>query len=313
MNSGKYVFSQIMGLVSSTSFQTIVNRHFGDYKVREISCWKQFLCMAFGQLTHRESISDTILCLKANANKMYHLGFGNVVAVSTITRANEGRSFQIYEDLCMLLIKEAKQLYLLDDNLEVSLKCNVFAIDATTIDLCLSAFYWATFRSTKGGIKLHTQIDLKTSIPEFILFSTASVHNVNVLDVIHFEPNSFYVMDRGYVDYKRLYKIHTSEAFFVTRAKDNMNYRRLYSHPKDIAAGVIYDQTIKVNNHYAFKDYPEKMRRIKFKDDDTGKILIFLTNNFHLKAKEIAQLYKHRWKIELFFKWIKQHLNPYCS
>jgi hypothetical protein len=309
MNSGKYVFSQMMGLVSSTSFQTIVNRHFGDYKVREFSCWKQFLCMAFGQLTHRESISDTVLCLKANANKMYHLGFGQVVAVSTITRANEGRSFQIYEDLCMLLIKEAKQLYLLDDNLEVSLKGNVFAIDATTIDLCLSAFYWATFRSTKGGIKLHTQIDLKTSIPEFILFSTASVHDVNVLDVIHFEPNSFYVMDRGYVDYKRLYKIHTSEAFFVTRAKDNMNYRRLYSHPKDIDAGVIYDQTIKVNNHYASKDYPEKMRRIKFKDDATGKILIFLTNNFHLKAKEIAQLYKHRWKIELFFKWIKQHLK----
>lgn len=309
MNSGKYVFSQIMGLVSSTSFQTIVNRHFGDYKVREFSCWKQFLCMAFGQLTHRESISDTVLCLKANANKMYHLGFGQVVAVSTITRANEGRSFQIYEDLCMLLIKEAKQLYLLDDNLEVSLKGNVFAIDATTIDLCLSAFYWATFRSTKGGIKLHTQIDLKTSIPEFILFSTASVHDVNVLDVIHFEANSFYVMDRGYVDYKRLYKIHTSEAFFVTRAKDNMNYRRLYSHPKDIAAGVIYDQTIKVNNYYASKDYPEKMRRIKFKDDATGKILIFLTNNFHLKAKEIAQLYKHRWKIELFFKWIKQHLK----
>ena len=309
MNSGKYVFSQIMGLVSSTSFQTIVNRHFGDYKVREFSCWKQFLCMAFGQLTHRESISDTVLCLKANANKMYHLGFGHVVAVSTITRANEGRSFQIYEDLCMLLIKEAKQLYLLDDNLEVSLKGNVFAIDATTIDLCLSAFYWATFRSTKGGIKLHTQIDLKTSIPEFILFSTASVHDVNVLDVIHFEANSFYVMDRGYLDYKRLYKIHTSEAFFVTRAKDNMNYRRLYSHPKDIAAGVIYDQTIKVNNYYASKDYPEKMRRIKFKDDDTGKILIFLTNNFHLKAKEIAQLYKHRWKIELFFKWIKQHLK----
>ena len=309
MNSGKYVFSQIMGLVSSTSFQTIVNRHFGDYKVREFSCWKQFLCMAFGQLTHRESISDTVLCLKANADKMYHLGIGQVVAVSTITRANEARSFQIYEDLCMLLIKEAKQLYLLDDNLEVSLKGNVFAIDATTIDLCLSAFHWATFRSTKGGIKLHTQIDLKTSIPEFILFSTASVHDVNVLDVIHFEANSFYVMDRGYVDYKRLYKIHTSEAFFVTRAKDNMNYRRLYSHPKDIAAGVIYDQTIMLNNHYASKDYPAKMRRIKFLDSDTGKILIFLTNNFHLKAKEIAQLYKHRWKIELFFKWIKQHLK----
>ena len=309
MNSGKYVFAQIMGLVSSTSFQTIVNRHFGDYKVKEFSCWKQFLCMAFGQMTHRESISDTILCLKANATKMYHLGIGEVVAVSTITRANESRSFQIYEDLAMLLIREAKQLYFLDDDLEVSLKGNVFAVDATIIDLCLSAFYWATFRSAKGGIKLHTQIDLKTSIPEFILFSTASVHDVNVLDVIHFEANSFYIMDRGYVDYKRLYKIHTCGAFFVTRAKDNMNYRRLYSHEKDIANGIIYDQTIMLNNHYASKDYPEKMRRIKFKDEQTGKLLIFLTNNFHLKARDIAQLYKHRWKIELFFKWIKQHLK----
>jgi hypothetical protein len=309
MNSGRYVFAQIMGLVSSTSFQTIVNRHFGDYKVKEFSCWKQFLCMAFGQMTHRESISDTMLCLKANAAKMYHLDIGEVVAVSTITRANESRSFQIYEDLAMLLIREAKQLYLLDDDLEVSLKGNVFAIDATIIDLCLSAFYWATFRSTKGGIKLHTQIDLKTSIPEFILFSTASVHDVNVLDVIHFEANSFYIMDRGYVDYKRLYKIHTCGAFFVTRAKDNMNYRRLYSHQKDIANGIIYDQTIMLNNHYASKDYPEKMRRIKFKDEQTGKLLIFLSDNFHLKATDIAQLYKHRWKIELFFKWIKQHLK----
>jgi hypothetical protein len=309
MNSGKYVFSQIIGLISSTSFQTIVNRHFGDYKVKEFSCWKQFLCMAFGQLTHRESISDTVLCLKANANKMYHLGIGEVVAVSTVTRANESRSFQIYEDLAMLLIKEAKQLYVLDNDLEVSLKGNVFAIDATTIDLCLSAFCWATFRSTKGGIKLHTQLDLKTAIPEFILFSPASVHDVNVLDIIHFEDNSFYIMDRGYVDYKRLYKIHLRGAFFVTRAKDNMNYRRLYSNTRDIADGVLYDQSIRLNNHYASKDYPEKMRRIKFKDEQTGKVLIFLTNNFHLKPTEIAQLYKHRWKIELFFKWIKQHLK----
>ena len=309
MNSGKYVFSQIMGLVSSTSFQTIVNRHFGDYKVKDFSCWKQFLCMAFGQLTHRESISDTVLCLKANANKMYHLGIGEVVAVSSITRANESRYFQIYEDLAMLLIKEAKQLYLLDDELEVSIKGNVFAIDATTIDLCLSAFCWATFRTTKGGIKLHTQLDLKTSIPEFILFSTASVHDVNVLDFICFEANNFYIMDRGYVDYKRLYKIHCCGAFYVTRAKDNMNYRRLYSQEKDIASGVLYDQSIMLNNHYASNDYPVKMRRIKFKDEQTGKEFIFLTNNFKLKASDITQLYKHRWKIELFFKWIKQHLK----
>ncbi len=298
-----------MELISHKQFQTIVNRYQGDYKVKDFSCWKQFLCMSFGQLTHRESISDTILCLKANAGKMYHLGIGQVVAKSTLTKANENRSYLIYEELAILLIKEAKQLYLKDNALEMQLKGNVFAIDATTIDLCLSTFYWATFRTTKGGIKLHTQIDLKTSIPEFILFSTASVHDVNVLDVISFEANSFYIMDRGYVDYKRLYKIHLSGAFFVTRAKDNMSYRRLYSHPKDKSVGVIYDQTVILNNYYASKDYPERMRRIKFKDEETGKVLIFLTNNFHLKATEIAQLYKHRWKIELFFKWIKQHLK----
>jgi hypothetical protein len=309
MNSGKYVFSQIMDLVSSTSFQTLVNRYKGDYKIKEFSCWKQFLCMAFGQLTHRESLTDTLMCLKANAHKMYHLGIGEVVANSTLSKANENRSYQIYQDLAMLLIKEAKELYLNDDDLEVSLKGNVFAIDATTIDLCLSTFYWATFRSTKGGIKLHTQIDLKTSIPEFILFSNASVHDVNALDYICFEANSFYIMDRGYVDYKRLYKIHSADAFFVTRAKDNMNYRRLYSHPKDKNNGVLYDQTVMLNNHYASKDYPEKLRRIKFKDEVTGKELVFLSNNFQLKATEIAQLYKHRWKIELFFKWIKQHLK----
>jgi len=309
MNSGKYVFTQIIGLVSSTSFQTIVNRHSGDYKTKDFRCWNQFLCMAFGQLTHRESLSDTLMCLKANAHKLYHLGIGELVANSTLTRANENRSYLIYEELAMLLIKQAKQLYLDENDLEIQLKNNVFAIDATTIDLCLSTFYWATFRGTKGGIKLHTQLNLKTSIPEFILFSPASVHEVNVLDIISFEPNSFYVMDRGYVDYKRLYRIHLCNAFFVTRAKDNMDYRRLYSHAVDKAKDVLCDQTIMLNGYYAAKDYPNKMRRIKFRDEETGKILIFLTNNFHLSAIEIAQLYKHRWKIELFFKWIKQHLK----
>lgn len=239
MNQGKYVFSQIMELISYKRFQTLVNRHSGDYKVKDFSCWKQFLCMAFGQLTHRESLRDTMLCLKANASKTYHLGIGDVVSVSTITRANENRSYLIYEDLAQMLIKEAKQLYIEDDSLEVSLKSNVFAIDATTIDLCLSTFYWATFRTTKGGIKLHTQLDLKTAIPEFILFSNADVHDVNAMDFIQFEANSFYIMDRGYVDYKRLYKIHRCEAFFITRAKDNMNYRRLYSLPKEVNRGVL--------------------------------------------------------------------------
>jgi hypothetical protein len=245
-----------------------------------------------------------MMCLKANADKMYHLGIGEVVAVSSITRANESRLFKIYEDLAMLFIKEAKQLYINNDDLEVTLNSDVFAIDATAIDLCLSSFYWAAFRSTKGGIKLHTQIDLKTTIPEFILFTNAAVHDVNVLDVINFEANSFYIMNRGYVDYKRLYKIHLCNTFFVTRTKDNMNYRGLYSRPVDKNKGIIFDQTILLTNYYAAKDYPQKMRIIKYKDQ-TGRILIFLTNNLYLAASDIAQLYKHRWKIELFFKWIK--------
>ncbi len=309
MNNGSYIFSQITALILHKQFQSIVDSHNGDYKVKDFSCWRQFLCMAFGQLTHRERLSDTLICLKANAGKMYHMGIGEVVAKSTLSKANENRSYRIYEDLAMLLIAEAKQLYLGDSNLEVEVKDNVFAIDATTIDLCLSAFYWATFRSTKGGIKLHTQLDLKTSIPEFILFSTASVHEVNVLDVISFEANSFYIMDRGYVDYKRLFKIHQCDAFFVTRAKSNMDYRRLYSHTVDKTKGVICDQTIRLNGYYPAKDYPEKMRRVKFYDEGTRKHLIFLSNNFHLTANQIAQLYKHRWFIELFFKWIKQHLK----
>ena len=309
MNQGKYIFSQLVELVSAKSFQTIVNRHNGEYKVKEFSCWKQFLCMAFGQLTHRESISDTLLCLKANTKKLYHLGIGELVAKSTLTKANENRPCQIYEDFAMLLIKEAKQLYFWDNNLEIDLKNNVFAIDATTIDLCLSAFYWATFRSTKGGIRLHTQLDLKTSIPTFIQITTTDIHEVNVLDYITFEAYSFYIMDRGYTDYKRLYAIHQSKAYFVTRAKDNMNFRRIYSNPVNKNEGVICDQIILLNTFYGAKYYPEKMRRIKFFDGETGKVLIFLTNNFHLKATEIAQLYKHRWKIELFFKWIKQHLK----
>lgn len=309
MNQGKYVFSQIISLLSYKKFQTIVNRHSGDYKVRDFNCWKQFLCMAFGQLTHRESISDTMLCLRANAAKMYHIGIGEVVAVSTITRANENRSFKIYEDLAMMLIGEAKKLYANEKDLELPINSNVFAIDATTIDLCLSSYYWATFRSTKAGIKLHTQIDLKTAIPEFILFSNAALHDVNALDYIRFESNSFYIMDRGYVDYMRLYRIHLSGSFFVTRVKDNMNYRRVSSFSKNRDEGVIYDQSILLNGFYAAKDYPIKMRRIKFMDMESGKVFIFLTNNFQLAATDIAKLYKHRWLIELFFKWIKQHLK----
>lgn len=309
MNSGKFVFSQIMSLVSHKQFKSIVDRHSGDYKVRDFTCWKQLLCMAFGQLTHRESLTDTLMCLKANSDKLYHLGVGPTVSISTLARANEKRSYKIYEDLAMLLIKEAKQLYVDDDKLDINLKGNVFAIDATTIDLCLSTFYWASFRSTKAGIKLHTQLDLKTAIPEFILFTNASIHDVNALDFVSFEANSYYIMDRGYVDYKRLYKIHRSKAFFVTRAKDNMDYRRVYSHKKDVDTGILADQSIMLNGFYASKDYPVKLRRIKYNDADSGKILIFITNDFTTEAIKITLLYKSRWQIELFFKWIKQHLK----
>lgn len=309
MNQGKYVFSQIIGLISHKQFQTLVRRHKGDYKVKDFTCWKQFLYMVFGQLTHRESLSDTIICLEAYSDKSYHLGIGKIVSKSTLSTANENRSYLIYYDLAMLLIKQAKQLYLGENDLEVALESNVFAIDATTIDLCLSTFHWATFRRTKAGIKLHTQLDVKTAIPEFIYFSTAAVHELNALDLIHFEANSFYIMDRGYIDYNRLYTIHKANAFFITRAKQKMDCRRVKSYPADKPNGVMCDQLVLLNNFYPARDYPERIRRIKFYDKENNRILIFLTNNFNLKAVEIAQLYKHRWKIELFFKWIKQHLK----
>lgn len=309
MNNGRYVFSQLISLISHKQFQTLVKRHKGDHKIKDFTCWKQFLCMAFGQLTHRESLSDTMICLKANQDKTYHLGIGTVVSKSTLSTANENRSYLIYFDLAMLLINQAKALYQTKDDLDISMDNNVFAIDATIIDLCLSTFFWATFRGAKAGIKLHTQLNLRTSIPEFIYITPASTHEVHALDIIRFEPDSFYVLDRGYVDFKRLYKIHQCNAFFITRAKDKMSWRRVKTFPADKASGVLSDQSILWNNYYATKDYPEKMRRVKFYDQGANKVLVFLTNNFDIKATEIATLYKHRWRIELFFKWIKQHLK----
>ena len=309
MNQGKYVFSQIMELVSHKVFNACVNRYNGDYKSKQFSCWKQFLCMAFGQLTHRESLSDTIVCLQANVGKLYHLGIGQAIAKSTLSNANESRDCRIFSEIAMILIEQAKSLYLNESDLEVDLKNNVFAIDATVIDVCLSAFSWAKFRSTKGGIKVHVQLDLKTAIPEFIQITPASIHEVNVLDNIVFQPDSFYVVDRGYTDFSRLYSIHKAKAFFITRAKDNLNFSRVSSVSPKKLAGVLCDQTIRLNGFYALKDFPVRMRRIKFYDAENDRVLIFLSNNFELKATEIAQLYKHRWKIELFFKWIKQHLK----
>lgn len=309
MNQGKYVFSQLMELVSHKAFNCCVERYKGDFKSKQFSCWKQFLCMAFGQLTHRESLSDTIVCLRANANKLYHLGIGQAITKSTLSNANAARDYRIFSEIAMILIEEAKSLYLNESNLEVDLKNNVFAIDATVIDVCLSAFSWAKFRKTKGGIKVHVQLDLKTAIPEFIQITSASIHEVNILDNIIFQPDSFYVVDRGYTDFDRLYKIHKAKAFFIIRAKDNLNFSRVSSIPTNKKTGVLCDQTIRLNGFYAQKDFPVRMRRIKFYDAENDRVLIFLSNNFELKATEIAQLYKHRWKIELFFKWIKQHLK----
>ena len=309
MNQGKYVFSQLTELISHKSFQTCVNRYNGEYKVKHFSCWRQFLCMTFGQLTHRESLTDAIICLGANSSKLYHLGIGDIVAKSTLSKANENRDWRIFADLAKLLIAQAKSLYVNDSDLEVDLKNNVFAIDATVIDMCLSAFTWAKFRTTKGGIKVHVQLDLKTAIPEFIHITTASIHEVNVLDIITYLEDSFYVLDRGYTDFDRLHHIHQCGAFFIIRAKDNLDFRRIYSHSTDKFNGVMSDQTIRLNGYYAAKEYPAKLRRIKFYDRENNRMLIFLTNNFKLSAADIAQLYKHRWKIELFFKWIKQHLK----
>jgi hypothetical protein len=309
MNHGKYVFAQIFEFVSHNDFDKCVNKYDGNYKTKHFSCWKQFLCMAFGQLTHRESLSDTVLCIKANSKKLYHLGIGSAISKSTLSKANENRDWRIYQDFAMILIGQAKKLYTGDSQLEVEIKNNVFAIDSSTIDLCLSVFPWAKFRKAKAAIKLHTMIDAKTSIPEFIYISDGKMHDVNVLDLITFMPDSFYIMDRGYVDFERLHRIHTASAFFITRAKKGFDFERMYSGAVDKASGVKCDQTIKLTGFYTSKKYPEKLRKIKFHDEMTDKTLIFISNNFELPALQIAMLYKHRWFIELFFKWIKQHLK----
>lgn len=309
MNQGAYLFSQMISLISPTSFKTCVNRYKGDHKTKHFNCWKQFLCMVFGQLTHRESLSDTILCLKANSNKLYHIGIGEIVSKSTLSTANENRDSRIYSDLAWILIREAQQLYIGDTESEIKIENPVFAIDATTIDLCLSIFNWANFRSTKAGIKLHVQLDLKTAIPEFIEVTPAAIHEVNILDTISYQMDSFYILDKGYTDFKRLNRIHQAKAFFVIRAKDNLDFKCIKSKPKKTLEGIMADQLIRLQGFYAIQHYPDPIRRIKFYDAEQNRTILFLTNNFEFNATKIAELYKHRWKIELFFKWIKQHLK----
>ena len=308
MYVGKTLFAQIMDFVPWTSFRRIVTRYGGDHRVRALNCAEQFRVLAFAQLTWRESLRDIEVCLSAQASKLYHMGLREAVARSTLADANEGRDWRIWHELAQLLIRRARRLYTAE-SLAVDLDNTVYALDSTTIDLCLSVFPWAHFRATKAAVKMHTLLDLRGNIPSFIHVSDGKLHDVNVLDLLVPEPGAFYVMDRGYIDYARLYVLHQAAAFFVTRAKSNLDARRVYSAPTDRSAGVICDQTILLNGFYASKDYPEHLRRVRFKVPESGKTLVFLTNNTALPALTIAALYKSRWQVELFFKWIKQHLR----
>ncbi len=308
MYSGRTMFAQLMEFVPWTSFSRIVIRYGGDKRVRNMSCAEQFRAMAFAQLTYRESLRDIEACLLANHTKLMSMGFRSPIRRSTLADANEGRDWRIWADLAALFIKRARKLYC-NDSFSVDLDNTVYALDATTIDLCLSLFPWAPFRTAKAAVKLHTLLDLRGNIPTFIHISDGKVHEVNVLDMLAIEAGAFYIMDRGYLDFSRLFKLHQAGAFFVTRAKRNMNAHRLYSAPTDREAGVICDQRISLDGFYIGRDYPELLRRIRFKVPDTGKNLVFLTNNTALPALTIAALYKSRWQVELFFKWIKQHLR----
>ena len=308
MYIGKTLFAQVMEFVPWTSFARIVHRHSGNAGVRTLSCAEQFRAMAFAQLTWRQSLRDIEASLSANASKLYAMGFRSSVKRSTLADANESRNWLIWSDLAAVLIRRARKLYS-GDSLGVDLDNTVYALDSSTIDLCLSLFEWAPFRSTKAAIKLHTLLDLRGAIPAFIHISDGKLHDVNVLDMLPFEAGAFYVMDRGYVDFARLYTLHQAGAFFVTRAKSPMDARRVYSAPTDRTTGVFSDQKVMLNGHYSAKKYPEHLRRVRFKDPESGKTLIFLTNNTALPALTIAALYKSRWQVELFFKWIKQHLR----
>jgi Domain of unknown function (DUF4372)/Transposase DDE domain len=308
MNIGKALFAQVMDFLPWSTFTRIVARYGGDRRVRTLTCAEQYRAMAFAQLTYRESLRDIETCLSAQSAKLYHMGFREPVRRSTLADANEIRDWRIYAELAQRLIAQARRLYV-NENLGLDLSDTVYALDSTTIDLCLSLFPWAHFRATKAAVKMHTLLDLRGSIPSFIHISEGKLHDVHALDLLLPEPGATYVMDRGYVDFARLNVLHQAGAFFVTRAKSNLHAHRLYSAPTDRPSGIICDQTIALDGHYTRKDYPEPLRRIRFKDADTGKTLVFLTNQFALPAVTICALYKSRWQVELFFKWIKQHLR----
>ncbi len=306
MNNGKYVFAQLIEFLPQRVFDRLVLKYFGNKYIKHFTCCNQLLCMIFGQLSSRESLRDLIIVIEAHQSKSYHLGFGKNITRSNLSKANENRDYKIFEDFASHLIKIAQEK---NSNDSFEIKGNIYAFNSSTIDLCLSVFWWAHFRTTKAGIKLHTLFDINTRIPVFIHITGANVHDVNAMDIINYERFSYYIFDRAYVDYSRLCQITKSLAYFVVRAKSNLKFKRMYSNKIDKSTGVIYDQIGKIEGFYTSKDYPEKIRKVKFFDVENKKTLIFLTNNFDLSAKEIALLYKQRWQIELSFKWIKQHLK----
>jgi len=308
MYAGKTLFSQLMDCLPWSTFTRLVARYRGDFSVQTLPCAEQYRAMAFAQLTYRESLRDIEACLSAQPGKLYHMGFRGPVRRSTLADANQTRDWRIYAEFAQRLIVQARRLYA-GESLSVDLTNTVYALDSTTIDLCLSLFPWADFRSTKAAVKMHTLLDLRGNIPSFIHISDGKLHDVHALDMLVPEAGAIYVMDRGYVDFGRLYRLHQAGAFFVTRAKSNLDAHRLYSAATDRTSGVIADQTITLDGYYTSRDYPVHLRRVRFRDPKTGKTLVFLTNQTALPALTICNLYKSRWQVELFFKWIKQHLR----
>ncbi len=308
MNAGKSIFSQLTEFLPATEFRECVARYRGDYKLQSFSCWDQFLCMAFAQLTYRESLRDIEACLRANQTKLYHMGIRGRVSRNTLANANAVRDWRIYSDFAHLLINRARELYRNDD-FSLALQETVYALDATTIDLCLSLFPWAKFRKRKGAVKLHTLLDLRGNIPTVIIITHGLIHEVNILEQLTFEAGAFYLMDRAYLDFHRLHRLHLASAFFVTRARKRFDCQRLYSAPVDRTTGIMCDQIVTLSNPVPRAGFPDKLRRIRFFDSQQERRLVFLTNNFTLPPLTVAQLYRSRWQVELFFKWIKQHLR----
>ena len=308
MNSGKTIFAQLMDFVPAYEFRKCVNRYSGNRKMIRFTCWDQYLCMAFAQLTFRERLRDIEACLRATQSRLYHLGIRGTISRNTLANANQNRDWRIYAEFAQTLIAKARKLYA-TDSFGIELEQAVYVLDSTTIDLCLTLFPWAAFRKRKGAIKLHTLLDLHGNIPSVVIVTTGKVHDVNILDQLVIEPGAIYIMDRGDLDFSRLHTIQQAAAFFVTRAKTNFSRKRLYSQPVDKSTGVRCDQIVILKGYYAKKDYPEKLRRIRYFDSKNNKVLVFLTNNFILPAITIADLYRCRWQVEMFFKWIKQHLR----